>query len=177
MRRVLIRHNRKPTARQAGFTIVETLIVLAVAGLIALIVFEAIPSLTRNSRNSQRRQDVAAILQAVGHYEFNNSDNFPAGCGSGYGSNCKTGTNTSLLYYTKLSYFDATTNVVTVHPQVSGSSLAAATNINKVDIYNYELCSTTTTGAAISTGADYTNVVALYAVETGSGSLGQCQQL
>jgi prepilin-type N-terminal cleavage/methylation domain-containing protein len=161
----------------AGFTIVETLIVLAVAGLIALIVFEALPALTRNSRNSQRRQDAAAILNAVGHYMFNNSDNFPAGCGSGYGSNCATASNTSLFFYTRLHYYDPTTNVVTVHPQVAGSNLPAATSADKVDVYDYELCSTTTQGAATATGADYTNVVAMFGIETGSGVQGMCEQL
>ena len=48
--------------RKDGFTIIEVLIVLAIAGLIMLIVFLAVPALQRNSRNTQRKNDVANIL-------------------------------------------------------------------------------------------------------------------
>jgi prepilin-type N-terminal cleavage/methylation domain-containing protein len=38
--------------REAGFTIIEVLIVLAIAALILLIVFLAVPALQRNARNN-----------------------------------------------------------------------------------------------------------------------------
>lgn len=41
-----------------GFTIIEVLIVLAIVGFILLIVFLAVPTLNRNSRNYQRKQAV-----------------------------------------------------------------------------------------------------------------------
>ncbi len=46
---------------QKGFTIIEVLIVLAIAGLIMLIVFLAVPALQRNSRNTQRANDAALV--------------------------------------------------------------------------------------------------------------------
>lgn len=64
---------------QSGFTIIEVLIVLAIAGLILLIVFLAVPALQRNSRNTQRKNDVAAILAAVSEFENNNSGQIPTG--------------------------------------------------------------------------------------------------
>ena len=48
-----------------GFTIIEVLIVLAIAGLIMLIVFLAVPALQRNSRNNARNNDAARIASAV----------------------------------------------------------------------------------------------------------------
>lgn len=48
-----------------GFTIIEVLIVLAIAGLIMLIVFLAVPALQRNSRNTQRTSDGSQIASAV----------------------------------------------------------------------------------------------------------------
>ncbi len=48
-----------------GFTIIEVLIVLAIAGLIMLIVFLAVPALQRNSRNTQRNNDGSIIGGAV----------------------------------------------------------------------------------------------------------------
>jgi prepilin-type N-terminal cleavage/methylation domain-containing protein len=48
-------HNLKK--RNEGFTIIEVMIVLAIAGLIMLVVFLAVPALQRNSRNTQRNND------------------------------------------------------------------------------------------------------------------------
>lgn len=44
-----------PPPVSRGFTIIEVLIVLAIAGLILLIVFFAVPSLQRTNRNYQRK--------------------------------------------------------------------------------------------------------------------------
>src|ERR1700749_2754140 len=61
-----------------GFTIIEVLIVLAIAGLILMIVFLAVPALQRNSRNTQRKNDVQSILGAISEYESNNNGALPA---------------------------------------------------------------------------------------------------
>lgn len=51
--------------KSEGFTIIEVLIVLAIAALIMLIVFLAVPALQRNSRNNGRNNDAARISAAV----------------------------------------------------------------------------------------------------------------
>lgn len=51
--------------REEGFTIIEVMIVLAIAGLIMLIVFLAVPALQRNSRNTQRNNDAARVSAAI----------------------------------------------------------------------------------------------------------------
>ena len=51
--------------RKEGFTIIEVLIVLAIAGLIMLIVFLAVPTLRRNARNGQRDHDASSVLAGV----------------------------------------------------------------------------------------------------------------
>ena len=51
--------------RTEGFTIIEVLIVLAIAGLIMLIVFLAVPALQRNSRNNARNNEASRISAAV----------------------------------------------------------------------------------------------------------------
>jgi prepilin-type N-terminal cleavage/methylation domain-containing protein len=63
---------------QKGFTIIEVLIVLAIAGLILLIVFLAVPALQRNSRNTQRRADVATYGGAVSEFVTNNNGTKPS---------------------------------------------------------------------------------------------------
>jgi prepilin-type N-terminal cleavage/methylation domain-containing protein len=56
---------RKLSKKEEGFTIIEVLIVLAIAGLIMLVVFLAVPALQRNSRNTQRNSDASQIASAV----------------------------------------------------------------------------------------------------------------
>src|SRR5476649_1251824 len=60
-----------------GFTIIEVMIVLAIAALILLIVFLAVPALQRNSRNTQRKNDVGAILGGYNDYITNNNGSAP----------------------------------------------------------------------------------------------------
>jgi prepilin-type N-terminal cleavage/methylation domain-containing protein len=61
--------------RQSGFTVIEMMIVLAVAGVIMLIVFLAVPALQRSARNTERKNDAAAIAGAVA--TFSNDNNGP----------------------------------------------------------------------------------------------------
>jgi prepilin-type N-terminal cleavage/methylation domain-containing protein len=69
---------KKLQNNKSGFTIIEVLIVLAIAGLIMLIVFLAVPALQRNSRNTQYRNDAAAYLGAVNEFMASNNGNLPA---------------------------------------------------------------------------------------------------
>jgi len=63
--------------RNEGFTIIEVLIVLAIAGLILLIVFLAVPALQRNSRNTQRKNEVGRFGSAIADYLSNNNGTVP----------------------------------------------------------------------------------------------------
>jgi len=56
---------RKLQKDQKGFTIIEVLIVLAIAGLIMLIVFLAVPALQRNQRNTARNTEASRVSTAV----------------------------------------------------------------------------------------------------------------
>lgn len=60
-----------------GFTIIEVVLVLAIAGLIFLMVFIALPTLQRSQRNTRRRQDMARILSALNDYQANNNGQMP----------------------------------------------------------------------------------------------------
>lgn len=60
-----------------GFTIIEVLIVLAIAGLILLIVFLAVPALQRNSRNTATKNDVGNVLSGVAEYQAANAGALP----------------------------------------------------------------------------------------------------
>lgn len=72
--KILNKFNRE---NKDGFTIVETMIVLAIAGLILLIVLLAVPALQRSSTNSNIKSDASAIAAAVSDYESNNGGTVP----------------------------------------------------------------------------------------------------
>ena len=60
-----------------GFTIIEVVLVLAIAGLIFLMVFVALPQLQRNQRDAQRRNDIARVATALAQYQTNNKGRLP----------------------------------------------------------------------------------------------------
>ncbi|MBR2725516.1 type II secretion system protein [Candidatus Saccharibacteria bacterium] len=62
-----------------GFTIIEVSLVIAVAGLIFLMVFVALPGLRTSQRDSQRREDIAKFLEEVKNYQTNNRGALPGG--------------------------------------------------------------------------------------------------
>jgi len=53
------------------------MIVLAIAGLIMLIVFLAVPALQRASRNTDRKNDIGRISSAINDYVSNNNGSLP----------------------------------------------------------------------------------------------------
>jgi prepilin-type N-terminal cleavage/methylation domain-containing protein len=72
--------------RQQGFTIIEVLIVLAIAALILLIVFLAVPALQRNSRNNSRNNDAARLAALVNDYVANHAGTLPTTIGNTSGN-------------------------------------------------------------------------------------------
>ena len=67
---------------KAGFTIIEVVLVLAIAGLIFLMVFIAFPALSRTQRDSKRRDDISILLKKVKDYQTNNRGALPTGLGN-----------------------------------------------------------------------------------------------
>ena len=65
------------TKSKKGFTIIEVVLVLAIAGLIFLMVFIALPALQRSQRNTQRADDMSRVLTAVNSYQSNNNGKTP----------------------------------------------------------------------------------------------------
>ena len=64
-----------------GFTIIEVVLVLAIAGLIFLMVFLALPALQRSQRDTQRKNDLSRILAAVNEYRAANKGKLPSNQG------------------------------------------------------------------------------------------------
>jgi len=68
---------RQLTTKKSGFTIIEVVLVLAIAALIFLIVFLAVPALQRNQRDTQRRSDASRALSQLQQYASNHNGQYP----------------------------------------------------------------------------------------------------
>lgn len=66
-----------------GFTIIEVVLVLAIAGLIFLMVFIALPALQRSQRDTQRNNDISRFMTAVTQFQSNNRGKVPGTTASG----------------------------------------------------------------------------------------------
>ncbi|MDO5481235.1 MAG: type II secretion system protein [Candidatus Saccharibacteria bacterium] len=62
---------------KSGFTIIEVVLVLAIAGLIFLMVFIALPALQRSQRDTQRRDDMSRLSSQITQYQANNRGKVP----------------------------------------------------------------------------------------------------
>ena len=63
--------------RKEGFTIIEVVLVLAIAGLIFLMVFLALPALQSSQRDTQRRDQLSMFLNQIIQYQANNRNRVP----------------------------------------------------------------------------------------------------
>lgn len=66
------------TRKQHGFTIIEVVLVLAIAGLIFLMVFIALPALQRGQRDTSRRSSLSTFTAQITQYQSNNKGAVPA---------------------------------------------------------------------------------------------------
>ncbi|HSW99276.1 MAG TPA: type II secretion system protein [Candidatus Saccharimonadales bacterium] len=148
----------RKSKEEQGFTIIEVLIVLAIAGLILLIVFLAVPNLQRNSRNTQRKDDVSRIGSAVQEFINNNNGTSPTAADSATIQNL-TG---------KMAYFTAA-NVTVV-----GNAPAAVTNnttVDTVNIYTQAVCGTNAGNqGATSTGSTTRSIAIVYSTENSTAT-------
>lgn len=158
---------RKRKAEE-GFTIIEVLIVLAIAGLILLVVFLAVPALQRNSRNTQRKNDIGNTLSAFSEYVNNNAGALPTSSGA-----CSSAVNCPFISNVKLGIYTAANVSYTYNAAVPGVAPTAPASVDSATIVNYVKCSGTTATVANATSR---SVVALYSVETGGGTQVQCQE-
>ena len=67
----------KISSNKKGFTIIEVVLVLAIAGLIFMMVFIALPALQRSQRDTQRSNDIARVQTALNNYQANNRGAIP----------------------------------------------------------------------------------------------------
>lgn len=83
--------------QQKGFTVIEVALVLAIAALIFLMVFIALPALRRGQADQARKNDASTVAAAISTYKSNNKGSL-------------TGLNTSTLkqYIERLDQYEIT---------------------------------------------------------------------
>jgi prepilin-type N-terminal cleavage/methylation domain-containing protein len=64
--------------KEKGFTLIEIVLVLAIAGLLLVIVFLAVSGAQKARRDSQRKNDGAGFAAALEAYAGNNQGSYPA---------------------------------------------------------------------------------------------------
>lgn len=114
--------------REQGFSIIEVLIVLAIAGLLMAVIFIAVPQLQRNARDNARQNLVNRLKSEMETYSSNNQGKYPlstAACGA-------TDSGKWCDFFTryvsgKIDVQDPSTgsNVITATPGTSGSATAS----------------------------------------------------
>jgi prepilin-type N-terminal cleavage/methylation domain-containing protein len=141
-----------------GFTIIEVMIVLAIAALILLIVFLAVPALQRSSRNTQRKNDVGRIGSAATTIVSN---------GNGLMSSLTRAAVVKEVGTTSYYDFSTAANLV-VNIEATGGKGTNPNNKDIVDVEGNAKCSGSNTLYAAR------QIAVMYAVESGTGTTPVC---
>lgn len=155
---------RESRNKQAGFTIIELLIVLAIAGLIMLIVFLAVPALERSSRNTARKQDASRIADAVSNFVNNNNGTQPGSTGD---------LQTILNDAGTLGEYKLTTSATVAANTITYTTTAAQAALTGTDEVQVVLGATCGTSGATVAGTSR-QIALQYTVETSGGYTGNC---
>lgn len=141
-----------------GFTIIEVLIVLAIAATIILIALQAVPALNRNSRNTKRKTDIANLVSAINEYAGNNSGTLPTAA-SDMTANVK--------------FQQYSTSSVTSSPLTASGTVANPNSDTAITVVPGGVCDTSTTNVGGATYSSARNFVVLYTLEGSPAK--QCQ--
>ncbi|MES2971664.1 MAG: prepilin-type N-terminal cleavage/methylation domain-containing protein [Patescibacteria group bacterium] len=173
-------NNQKGSTLSAskGFTIIEVLIVLAIAGLILLIVFLAVPALQRNSRNTQRKNDIGRLGGSATEFVSNNNGTLPTA------SNAATVTSDAgkiAIAAGKLSQYEFLATPATdginfiVAAFVSTTNPAHPDNLDQVQLVTQAKCDPAGSGAIL--GGTARQMVLRYSVENSTDKTNLCTDI
>lgn len=113
----------KQDVKQKGFTIIEVVLVLAIAALIFLMVFIALPALQRNQRDTARKEELGKVVSAVTTWQSTHRGASPASTDAEAFAKYVDGT------YSNGSIALSTTTVKFVKTQTSGTGEASTDTI------------------------------------------------
>lgn len=166
----------KQRKEEKGFTIIEVMIVLAIAGLIMVVVFLAVPALQRSQRNSARDSEASRYGAAVQDFVANNNGTAPASFGDVNSVNSSFGTFQSFSGMTSPNTAaTATTIVVGKVGYISGAITTAipatAITADGMVVNVGAKCGTPGTSTTTTAGTAGRSIALLYTRESGSGNM------
>lgn len=133
----------KQELKQKGFTIIEVVLVLAIAALIFLMVFIALPALQRNQRDTARKESLSKVASGVTTFQSNNRGTQPTNgrALNGY----IDGVNASATFRSETNNTAATTNdsFIDNNYAVRVSNFAAGTGVadtNFIQVFRGAKC-------------------------------------
>ncbi|HSX06136.1 MAG TPA: type II secretion system protein [Candidatus Saccharimonadia bacterium] len=152
--------------KSEGFTIIEVLIVLAIAGLIMVVVFLAVPALQRSGRNNALNTDANNVLSAVGNYSSNNGGTLPTAItfAAGKATIGAAGTNQET----------ATVGSGTATVKLNGAAITNASVIGTIQVITGTTAVCNSTGTGLAGSASPRSYAILYVAESGSGNILKC---
>jgi prepilin-type N-terminal cleavage/methylation domain-containing protein len=153
--------NRKLT-KDGGFTIIEVMIVLAIAALILVVVLVAIPQLQRNQRNSARQNEASRILVSVQNWSANNN-------GAVFSASNRGAVITDVG---SLSQYTLTTTSPATFLHATGEQTGTITDVDRVRIVTGAACSIPNPGQTVN--ASSRSLALQFAVETANGTQSRC---
>jgi prepilin-type N-terminal cleavage/methylation domain-containing protein len=154
--------------RAKGFTIIEVLIVLAIAGLIMVIVFMAVPALQRNSRNTRYRTEANQLLAAYAEFINTNSRTPPAN-GT---SSAPFLTTAAAIDADKVGNLTKNKNITQLTIEAYNAAGQTAPTFTKATIAKVARC----TGTGATTSGAPQQVAIIFAIEDSAGNVqAMCQ--
>ncbi|HET7060450.1 MAG TPA: prepilin-type N-terminal cleavage/methylation domain-containing protein [Candidatus Saccharimonadales bacterium] len=151
-----------------GFTIIEVMIVLAIAALILLIVLLAVPALQRNSRNTTIKNDASSVAGGINTSESDNNGTTPTNV-TGTGTVTITNTAPSTIRVnggTAVTFLASTSGA----PTAAGGGAGQVPN-SSIVVWGGHTCPTAQGGSGQASARAF---ALFYAVETSNGSTLQC---
>ncbi len=171
-----------------GFTIIEVIIVLAIAGLIMAIVFLAVPNLQRSQRNNARTTDANRIAASIVDWTAANPNKLPDS--SATNPDCdailKNAGSLGSYKFTTCSQTTSTTNFPT--PTVDtmnlskgvitdGASAPAAVSGAVMLVEQGKCNGNSKISTASTSGASSSSIALFYATESGGGYTWSCRDV
>ena len=149
-----------------GFTIIEVVLVLAIAGLIFLMVFIALPALQAGQRDTARKSDVSNVAAAITSYTGANRGAFPD-TGKLATQLGVTGSGTNLVYK------DLSTNVTSVVVASSLPTAAIPVTDGVITVYKAAKCVSNDT-STVTLAKGTARQSAIVTLLEGGGGSGYC---
>lgn len=160
----------KVQKNETGFSIIEVLIVLAIAGLIMVVVFLAVPALQRNARNNALSTNANNIYAGASNYLSNNNGSLPATQAAAAPTNgiISIGAGTTV----NIETVEVDSSIASF--QINGSAITRISPIGTVQLITGTTAKCNATASGLGGTGTNRSIALLYTAESASGTILRC---